>query len=113
MTKASNNAPPPPAAPPRPVPFTPSHCIRKQYQDINEEMNTADVCLVVGANDTINSAAEDDPNSSIAGMPVIRVSVGVFLAHRCSIAIIFSLPLFSPATVRFASLSFGGPALVL
>lgn len=31
------------------------------------------MCLVVGANDTVNSAAEDDPNSSIAGMPVIRV----------------------------------------
>lgn len=36
-------------------------------------MSSADVCLVVGANDTVNSAAEDDPNSSIAGMPVIRV----------------------------------------
>eukprot|EP00904_Undaria_pinnatifida_P001419 jgi/Undpi1/11278/HiC_scaffold_30.g13576.m1 len=44
-----------------------------EMEDINEEMSTADVCLVVGANDTINSAAEDDPNSSIAGMPVIRV----------------------------------------
>lgn len=42
-------------------------------QDINDEMSSADVCLVVGANDTVNSAAEDDPNSSIAGMPVIRV----------------------------------------
>jgi proton-translocating NAD(P)+ transhydrogenase len=31
-----------------------------------------DVCLVVGANDTINSAAEDDPTSTLAGMPVIR-----------------------------------------
>lgn len=29
--------------------------------------------LVIGANDTINSAAEDDPNSVIAGMPVLRV----------------------------------------
>ena len=26
-----------------------------------------------GANDTVNSAAEDDPNSAIAGMPVLRV----------------------------------------
>ena len=42
-------------------------------QEINDEMSSADVCLVVGANDTVNSAAEDDPNSSIAGMPVIRV----------------------------------------
>lgn len=29
--------------------------------------------LVIGANDTVNSAAEDDPNSEIAGMPVLRV----------------------------------------
>ena len=28
---------------------------------------------MIGANDTVNSAAEDDPNSIIAGMPVIRV----------------------------------------
>ncbi|CAM9474252.1 unnamed protein product [Pylaiella littoralis] len=44
-----------------------------EMEDINDEMSSADVCLVVGANDTVNSAAEDDPNSSIAGMPVIRV----------------------------------------
>ena len=29
--------------------------------------------LVIGANDTVNSAAEEDPNSIIAGMPVLRV----------------------------------------
>ena len=29
--------------------------------------------LVIGANDTVNSAAEDDPNSIIAGMPVLDV----------------------------------------
>lgn len=28
---------------------------------------------MIGANDTVNSAAEDDPNSIIAGMPVLRV----------------------------------------
>jgi NAD(P) transhydrogenase len=28
---------------------------------------------VIGANDTVNSAAEDDPNSEISGMPVLRV----------------------------------------
>merc|ERR1739848_784985 len=32
-----------------------------------------DLSLVIGANDTVNSAAEDDPNSIIAGMPVLRV----------------------------------------
>lgn len=29
--------------------------------------------MVLGANDTVNSAAEDDPNSVIAGMPVLKV----------------------------------------
>jgi NAD(P) transhydrogenase len=32
-----------------------------------------DLVLVIGANDTVNSAAEEDPNSIIAGMPVIQV----------------------------------------
>jgi len=32
-----------------------------------------DLVLVIGANDTVNSAAEEDPNSIIAGMPVLKV----------------------------------------
>ena len=44
-----------------------------EMDEVNEEMPDADVTLVVGANDTVNSAAEDDPNSDIAGMPVIQV----------------------------------------
>ncbi|GCB77115.1 hypothetical protein scyTo_0017551 [Scyliorhinus torazame] len=32
-----------------------------------------DLVLVIGANDTVNSAAQDDPNSVIAGMPVLEV----------------------------------------
>lgn len=35
--------------------------------EINEDIEHADVCLVIGANDTVNSAAEEDPNSVIAG----------------------------------------------
>ena len=31
------------------------------------------MCLVIGANDTVNKSAVDDPNSVIAGMPVIEV----------------------------------------
>lgn len=35
-------------------------------------MSQADVALIVGAHDTVNPAARDDPNSAIAGMPIIE-----------------------------------------
>ena len=44
-----------------------------EMEEVNEVMDTVDVTMVIGANDTVNSAAEDDPNSAIAGMPVIQV----------------------------------------
>ena len=45
-----------------------------EMEEINEEMQHVDVTMVIGANDTVNSAAEEDPTSAIAGMPVIQVS---------------------------------------
>lgn len=39
-----------------------------EMNEINEEIAHADVCIVLGANDTVNSAAVDDPNSVIAGV---------------------------------------------
>jgi len=44
-----------------------------EMDEINDDFPETDVALVIGANDTVNSAAEDDPNSIIAGMPVLRV----------------------------------------
>ena len=44
-----------------------------EMEEINGDMPGVDLTLVIGANDTVNSAAEEDPNSVIAGMPVIRV----------------------------------------
>jgi NAD(P) transhydrogenase len=44
-----------------------------EMEEVNEEMDDVDVTMVIGANDTVNSAAEDDPDSPIAGMPVIQV----------------------------------------
>jgi len=44
-----------------------------ELEEINDDFDNTDVSLVIGANDTVNSAAEDDPNSEIAGMPVLRV----------------------------------------
>ena len=47
--------------------------IVEELEEINDDFDETDVSLVIGANDTVNSAAEDDPNSQIAGMPVLRV----------------------------------------
>jgi NAD(P) transhydrogenase len=44
-----------------------------EMDEINQEIDGADVALVIGANDTVNSAAVEDPHSVIAGMPVIEV----------------------------------------
>jgi len=44
----------------------------KEMDEANREMPTADVALVVGANDTVNPAANDTPGSPIYGMPIIH-----------------------------------------
>merc|ERR1719223_879990 len=44
-----------------------------EMEEINDDFDDTDLVLVIGANDTVNSAAEDDPNSIIAGMPVLKV----------------------------------------
>ncbi|CAF3630031.1 unnamed protein product [Rotaria sordida] len=44
-----------------------------EMEEINHEFPNTDLVLVIGANDTVTSAAEEDPNSIIAGMPVLRV----------------------------------------
>ncbi len=43
-----------------------------QLEDINDEFATADVALVIGANDVVNPAARDDKSSSIFGMPILN-----------------------------------------
>jgi NAD(P) transhydrogenase subunit beta len=44
-----------------------------EMDEINEDFAGTDVVLVIGANDTVNPAAMEDPGSPIAGMPVLEV----------------------------------------
>ena len=44
-----------------------------EMDEINDDFADTDVVLVIGANDTVNPAATDDPGSPIAGMPVLKV----------------------------------------
>merc|ERR1711870_213918 len=44
-----------------------------EMEEINPDMQKTDVCVVIGANDITNSAAEEDEDCPIAGMPVLQV----------------------------------------
>ncbi|MBU0911320.1 MAG: Re/Si-specific NAD(P)(+) transhydrogenase subunit beta [Gammaproteobacteria bacterium] len=44
-----------------------------EMDEINEDFSETDTVLVIGANDTVNPAAAEDPTSPIAGMPVLEV----------------------------------------
>jgi NAD(P) transhydrogenase subunit beta len=44
-----------------------------EMDEINDELSEVDVVVVIGANDIVNPAALENPNSPIAGMPVLEV----------------------------------------
>ena len=44
-----------------------------EMDEINDDLADTDIVIVIGANDTVNPSALDDPNSPIAGMPVLEV----------------------------------------
>ena len=47
--------------------------IVKEMDEINAELDSYDVGIVVGANDIVNPATQDDPSSPIYGMPAIEI----------------------------------------
>jgi len=55
-----------------------------EMDDINPQMPTVDVAVVIGANDVVNPAAREDPSSPIHGMPIINVDQArtVFVLKR-------------------------------
>jgi len=55
-----------------------------EMDEINDDFPKTDVTIVIGSNDIVNPAAQDDPNSPIAGMPVLEVwkSAVVFVSKR-------------------------------
>jgi NAD(P) transhydrogenase subunit beta len=75
----------------------------KEMDEANPEMPTADVALVIGANDTVNPAAQNTPGSPIYGMPIIHADLAeniVFLKRsmRPGFAGIDNELLFDPKT---------------
>jgi NAD(P) transhydrogenase subunit beta len=55
-----------------------------EMEEINDDFPDTDVSIVIGSNDIVNPAAQEDPNSPIAGMPVLEVwkSKQVFVCKR-------------------------------
>ncbi|MGM0535781.1 MAG: NAD(P)(+) transhydrogenase (Re/Si-specific) subunit beta [Pseudomonadota bacterium] len=55
-----------------------------EMDEINDDFPSTDVAIVIGSNDIVNPAAQEDPNSPIAGMPVLEVwkSKAVFVCKR-------------------------------
>ncbi|CAM9437077.1 unnamed protein product [Ectocarpus sp. 13 AM-2016] len=45
----------------------------EELDEINDDFKETDLAIVIGSNDCVNSAAEDDENSAIYGMPVLKV----------------------------------------
>jgi NAD(P) transhydrogenase subunit beta len=55
-----------------------------EMDEINDDFSETDVVIVIGSNDIVNPAAQEDPNSPIAGMPVLEVwkAKQVFVSKR-------------------------------
>jgi len=77
--------------------------VLKEMDEVNPQFKTADVALVVGANDVVNPAAKTSPGSPIYGMPILDVAAAhqvVFLKRsmRSGFAGIENELLYEPQT---------------
>jgi NAD(P) transhydrogenase subunit beta len=75
-----------------------------EMDEINDDLASTNVVLVIGANDTVNPAATENPSSPIAGMPVLKVweaeNVIVFKRSMASGYAGVSNPLFYKANAK-------------
>lgn len=55
--------------------------VLKEMDEVNDEMNTYDLALIIGANDVVNPAAEQNSDSPIYGMPIIK-------AYKCASSVV-------------------------
>ena len=64
-----------------------------EMDEINSDFPDTDVVIILGANDIVNPAAEEDPNSPIAGMPVLQVwkAKQVFISKEVKEEVILGL----------------------
>ena len=53
----------------------------KEMDEVNDEMSSYDIALIIGANDVVNPAAENNPDSPIYGMPIIK-------AYNCAASVV-------------------------
>ncbi len=77
----------------------------KEMDEINPTLETVDVAIVLGANDVVNPLAKTDPNSPIAGMPIIEVD-------KCRTVIVIKRSL-SPGFAKIPNPLFAAPNALL
>lgn len=67
--------------------------VKALFSDLNVlgVQSETDLVLVIGANDTVNSASQEDPNSIIAGMPVLEVWKSKQVRHLVHACVIMML----------------------
>jgi NAD(P) transhydrogenase subunit beta len=77
----------------------------KEMDEINPTLETVDVAIVLGANDVVNPLAKTDPNSPIAGMPIIEVD-------KCRTVVVIKRSL-SPGFAKIPNPLFAAPNALL